>query len=160
MTPIERLAEQVGFQSSYINSFNEQVYATNESRLALLKAMGYQVDNEQQIEACIDELTNEPWLRLLPATQIIKVEDDVYSIMVTTSSDQTPINFKWRIKTEFGEQFSGSINLALLDVVDEKNHNSFFIVLYSIFSFFVERCINAFFILSFYSLFLFSLFIL
>ncbi|PCJ45928.1 MAG: 4-alpha-glucanotransferase [Gammaproteobacteria bacterium] len=120
MSAIERLAKQVGFHNSYTNSFAEQVYATDGARHALLKAMGYPVDDDKDIEQAIIELTNKSWLRLLPATQIIKVEAESYELEVTTNQDNAPANLQWKIKSEQGEVFDGRINLALLTVLAEK----------------------------------------
>ena len=50
MTPIEKLANQVGFHTSYVNSFGDQVFATDESRQALLAAMGFDVSSSDSID--------------------------------------------------------------------------------------------------------------
>lgn len=121
MTPIERLANQVGFHSCYTNSFGEQVYATDESRFALLGAMGFKVDTSESIEECINELNNRPWLSLLPDTQILHSEDEQFTISITIKSSQIQAVLSWEILTEGGETFNGSHQLSELTRVAEKN---------------------------------------
>ena len=120
MSPIEKLAEQVGFHNCYKNNLGEQVYASKESRRALLKAMGYQVDNNQQIEASLERLSNEPWLRLLPCTQIIKAEEESNGLLVTINEGQQSQLLNWKISTEYGEQLTGSVALNDLSLVGKK----------------------------------------
>lgn len=121
MTPIERLASQVGFHSCYTNSFGEQVYATDDSRFALLKAMGFDVDTDESIEECINEINDRPWLSLLPDTQILHAEDDQFTISVTIKSSQIQALLKWKILTESGEVIEGDHQLSDLSRVAENN---------------------------------------
>ncbi len=121
MTPIERLANQVGFHSCYTNSFGEQVYATDDSRFALLKAMGFKVDSDTSIEECINELNDRPWLSLLPDTQILHSENEQFTISVTIKSSQIQALLKWQILTENGKTIKGNHQLSELSRVAENN---------------------------------------
>lgn len=121
MTPIEKLAEKVGFHTSYTNSFGEQIYANDESREALLKAMGYQIDTPQQIELCIQQLEQEPWKSLLQPTQIIRSEEPEYSVTITINSLFRNKNVNWKIITEEGEVLSGSTPIKTLSMLNQKS---------------------------------------
>lgn len=121
MTPIERLANQVGFHSCYTNSFGEQVYATDDSRFALLKAMGFKVDTDESIEECINEINDRPWLSLLPDSQILHSEDDQFTISVTIKSSQIQALLKWRILTEDEKIIEGELQLSELSRVAGNN---------------------------------------
>jgi len=120
MNPIEKLAELVGFHQSYTNSFGDQVYATDESRYALLAAMGFDVTSDESINRASIELVNEPWLTLLPDTHIVKAELAEYSLPISYESNLNDQKISWLITTENNEQIKGSHLLDALAIVQEQ----------------------------------------
>lgn len=123
MTPIEKLAELVGFHTCYTNSFGEQVYATDESRFALLKAMGYQVDDPQSIESCITQLQHKSWQKLLPSTMVIKAEDKIYCVDITIDESLSSHQLNWDISLENGKKLKGKVVLSSLNLVEKNSIN-------------------------------------
>lgn len=121
MTPIEQLAQQVGFHKSYTNSFGEQVYATDESRQALLAAMGFDVSNEQSIAREIQKLQQSPWLSLLQPTEIIKAEDENYLIKITINETYRNGQLSFEIKTEDQQVLSEEVDIKNLKAVEQHN---------------------------------------
>ena len=119
MNSIQQLAEKVGFHSSYTNSFGERVFATDESRKALLSAMGFDVANESAIEANILRLTNQPWFELMPDTQIIKSEESIYKLAISYSSEFESNKLDWNIAFEEGGELTGKCNLKELTFESE-----------------------------------------
>lgn len=111
MSPIEQLAQQVGFHTCYTNSFGKQVFATDESRQALLSAMGFDVSSEHTIRNEIEQLKQQPWLRLLPATEIINAEDEKYHIAVSINAALTDQILSYQIITEDKQKLPGEINM-------------------------------------------------
>ena len=51
MSLLERLAQLVGFHTSYVDAFGNEVYANDEARRALLSAMGYDLSSDHAIES-------------------------------------------------------------------------------------------------------------
>ena len=102
---IEQLAQLVGFHQSYTDSYGNQVFAKDEARHALLKAMGYDLSTDDIIEPQIKLLNEQEWRNMLPATHIAKCEEHEHSLVISikvTANDR----LDWRITTETGEVFN------------------------------------------------------
>ena len=56
---IEQLADLVGFHQNYTDSYGKQVFAKDEARHALLKAMGYDLSNSDVLEQQIKSLNEQ-----------------------------------------------------------------------------------------------------
>ena len=80
MNLIEKLADLVGFHRNYIDAFGNQVHAKDEARQALLKAMGYNIDQDEAIEQSIAELEQQAWRKILPQVHIAKSEQHHHQI--------------------------------------------------------------------------------
>ncbi len=124
MTTLKELASLVGFHESYIDSFGQQIKATDESRLALLEAMGYEVASDEQISRSIETLLKETWSRLLPQTQILKSEDEIFSVVVSMNVQDINKMYIWEIETEKGEVLTGELNLNKSDILESKEIDS------------------------------------
>jgi len=120
MTPIEKLARQVGFLSSYTNNFGKQISASDDSRIALLDAMGFAVETEQQVLSSLEKLQNKDWLRLLPLTKIIHAEDAEYNIQLSLNHSLTQKVLNWEINCESGEKLKDNIEIDNLPVQSSK----------------------------------------
>lgn len=124
---VERLAELVGFCSSYTGTFGEQVFVKDQAREALLSAMGYTLD-EKSLIASIETLENDQWQTMLPTTHIANLEEKERFISVSIpelpniNSNDRMIN--WEISTEFNDKITGCIAVNKLHLVDEKQINN------------------------------------
>jgi len=115
---IEQLARLVGFHQSYIDSYGEQVFAKDEARHALLKAMGYDLSSDEVLEPQIKSLNELAWRSMLPDTHIAKCEEHEHSL--TLSLKQTTSNkFELNVITETGESFKEEVMLGSLPKIDE-----------------------------------------
>ena len=56
MTLIRELAKEIGFQESYVNCFGKPVNADIDAVKSLVKAMGFCIDTDSDIEAAIKSL--------------------------------------------------------------------------------------------------------
>ncbi|GLX83291.1 4-alpha-glucanotransferase [Thalassotalea eurytherma] len=111
MNLIEKLADLVGFHRNYIDAFGNQVHAKDEARQALLKAMGYNIDQDEAIEQSIAELEQQAWRKILPQVHIAKSEQHHHQITLSLANGLAD-NFSWLITTESGEQHSAQVALA------------------------------------------------
>ena len=117
MDLIEKLADLVGFHRNYVNSFGEHVYAIDGARRSLLKAMGYNLDNEQALLQSISELEQKSWRTMLPATYIAQLESCQQSIEISLpETDQAEL--KWKILTEDQQTLAETIALKQLTLID------------------------------------------
>ena len=115
---IEQLAQLVGFHQGYTDSFGKQVFAKDEARHALLKAMGYDLTSDEAIEPQIKRLNEQAWRNTLPATHIAKCEEQQHSLVISIKTNASD-TIAWNIITESGESFSEQISLSSLVKLDE-----------------------------------------
>ena len=120
MNLIEKLADLVGFHRNYIDAFGNQVNAKDEARQALLKAMGYNIEQDEAIAQSIAELEQQPWRKILPQVHIAKSEEHHHEIAVTFEQGVAD-NFAWTITTEDGTEHSSQVNLSELRQGDSAN---------------------------------------
>lgn len=122
MNLIEQLAEIVGFHASYTGTFGEKVFAKDEARRALLKAMGFALDDASLLNA-ITKLRQAQWLNPLPVVHIAKFEDEIQIIKISLPITEG-VALRWYISaqenTEQGaSDVSGEQSLADLQFLDE-----------------------------------------
>jgi 4-alpha-glucanotransferase len=118
MNLIEKLADLVGFHRSYTDSYGNQVHANESARHSLLIAMGYDLSNNDTINASITALQEDTWLRMLPAVHIAKIEDNEHQITVSLAVTECS-QISWAIITEQGETLTGEVLLNELHVSEE-----------------------------------------
>jgi len=129
MSLIEQLATMVGFHSSYIGAFGEQVIANDPARRALLEAMGFNLDDPSLNES-ITLLNQRQWLNVLPYVHIAKLEETQHTITVSLPKTENLL-LNWKIILEIDNELdnelenapehnlSGSINIHDLELIDE-----------------------------------------
>ena len=118
MNLIEKLADLVGFHRSYTDSYGNQVYANESARYNLLIAMGYELSNDDTINASITKLQEDTWRKMLPAVHIAKLEDNEHKIIVSLAVTECS-QMSWTIVTEQGETLTGEVLLNELHVHEE-----------------------------------------
>ena len=118
MNLIEKLADLVGFHRSYTDSYGNQVHANESARHNLLIAMGYDLSNDDTINASIISLQEDTWRRILPAVHIAKLEDNEHKIIVSLAVTEC-FQMSWAIRTEQGETLTGESLLNELHVLEE-----------------------------------------
>mgnify|MGYP000482807124 CR=1 FL=1 len=118
MNLIEKLADLIGFHRSYTDSYGNQVHANESARHNLLIAMGYDLSNDDTINASIISLQEDTWRRILPAVHIAKLEDNEHKIIVSLAVTEC-FQMSWAIKTEQGETLTGEVLLNELHVLEE-----------------------------------------
>lgn len=113
MNLIAQLAQQVGFHSSYYNAFGDHVHASEEAYNALLKAMGYNLENDESIKAHIQSLQESSWHNMLPNVHIAKLEDKNHTLTVSLPANEST-SLRWQITTELGEELTGECLISEL----------------------------------------------
>lgn len=121
MTPIQKLAEQVGFHSSYKDCYGNTVEANKQALHALLIAMGYNLDNDDTILESATELQHKSWLSLLPVMQMVASEASVKTACLSVPKRDLDNTVTWTITLESGKQETGNVVLNTLVNVDEQH---------------------------------------
>ncbi|MEW6997349.1 4-alpha-glucanotransferase [Colwelliaceae bacterium BS250] len=120
MTPIQQLAEQVGFHSSYIDCYGNNVSANPQALHGLLTAMEYNLESDEAILASAAQLQNSSWLSLLPPMQMVKSESATHSAWLSVQQDQLGNQLQWNITLESGDILTGETALADLTILDQQ----------------------------------------
>jgi 4-alpha-glucanotransferase len=118
MNLIEKLADLVGFHRSYTDSYGNQVHANENARHSLLIAMGYDLSNNDTINASITALQEDTWRKILPPVHIAKLEDNEHYITVSLAIDECT-QISWEIRTEQGETLTADLSLNELYFQEE-----------------------------------------
>jgi len=113
MNLIEKLADLVGFHRSYTDSYGNQVQANESARHSLLIAMGYDLSNNDAINASITSLQEDTWRKMLPDVHISKLEENDHHIIISLAANKSD-RVLWKITTEQGETLTGETLLAEL----------------------------------------------
>ncbi|TWX72461.1 4-alpha-glucanotransferase [Colwellia sp. C1TZA3] len=121
MSLIEQLADIVGFHSSYTGAFGDRVHAKDQAKRALLKAMGFELDDDS-LTTSIEYLKQSQWLNILPVVHIAKLEDQQHAIKVSLPKiGKLLLNWKVtpEVGSEIGNEVVGSINVDNMQVIAE-----------------------------------------
>ncbi|WOH36328.1 4-alpha-glucanotransferase [Thalassotalea fonticola] len=121
MTAIQQLAEQVGFHSSYIDSYGNSVAANQDALKALLTAMNYNVECDDAILASVKQLSDSSWVSLLPAMQMVKSEQAVHSAWISVANADLNNTLQWLINFENGDTLTGQVAVSELEVLAQHN---------------------------------------
>ena len=126
MSLIEQLANIVGFHSSYTGAFGDQVITNDIARRALLKVMGFGLDDESLTQA-ISYLNQRQWTNPLPVVHIAKLEEHQHAIKVSLPSTECQLPSQlpsqllhWTVMTESGDPVSGYADINDLSLIDEQ----------------------------------------
>ncbi|QDP02798.1 4-alpha-glucanotransferase [Thalassotalea sp. PS06] len=121
MTPLQQLADVVGFHPSYKDCYGNMVQANQQALQSLLQAMGYDLNSDEAILASAQELKNKSWLTLLPAMSMVKSEAPQHTVTLSVAAQDIAQTIQWQITLESGEALTGEQALSVLNKVDEQD---------------------------------------
>ncbi|MFT6248936.1 MAG: 4-alpha-glucanotransferase [Cognaticolwellia sp.] len=125
MSLIAQLADMVGFHSSYTGTFGDQVIAKDAARGALLKAMGFQLDEVSLVKS-IALLKQSKWINILPTVHVVKLEEQQHTITISLPKNSSQL-INWKITIEIdnkmGNKIEGGIENELREVTGSINVN-------------------------------------
>ncbi|MGL4715949.1 MAG: 4-alpha-glucanotransferase, partial [Aeromonas sp.] len=107
-TLIEQLAAAKGIASEYVDAWGHPAQVSEESKVAMLGAMGYRVDDEDALVQQLEEEYRQQWLRPLDPVMVVRAGDAV------TLDMRLPIEFVndaliWQLQQEQGVMLSGQV---------------------------------------------------
>ncbi len=113
---IDRLAERVGIESSFVDALDQTHETAPEKKAALLKAMGLAAEDEAQAENSLHHLKRAEWERALPACAVLHATRPLM-VPVTLPRGHGPL--PWTVALEGGEQRRGEAMFGDLELVRE-----------------------------------------
>ncbi|MEM9385190.1 MAG: 4-alpha-glucanotransferase [Pseudomonadota bacterium] len=111
MSSLDRLAEACGIQPDYFDYQGRHCIVSADTKAALLRAMGVNVDDEQAIDAELDRLALQPWRDALrPAIVLREHARPLVPVRLSVKHCQAPIT--WGIALENGEYREGVVSFS------------------------------------------------
>jgi 4-alpha-glucanotransferase len=114
----EKLLYLRGVAAEYFDYSGQRVVIPFEQRLLFLQAVGYDINNEQQLEQAIFELDAQPWTRWLKPFNVMSLGDSE-TIDIQLPQHDLFKEYSWQVTLENGELVSGSVIPGELPEVGE-----------------------------------------
>ena len=99
---LERLVDERGIESNFIDAWGKPAVIAEESKIKLLKAMGYQTDNESELAEQVEHEAQEQWLTPLNPVQVTK-SGQLFSFVVRVAIDNAAVEHALTISLESGD---------------------------------------------------------
>lgn len=106
-TLIEQLATAKGIASEYVDAWGNPALVSEESKAAMLGAMGYRVDDEAALSAQLEEEYKLHWLRPLDPVMVLRTHESL-TLEVRLPIDLANESLSWTLRLEEGGEQSGS----------------------------------------------------
>ena len=105
-TLIEQLASAKGIANDYVDAWGNPALVSQESKAAMLGAMGYRVDNEAALQLQLEEEKRTHWAQPLDPVLVMRSGETI-SFELRLPISQVNDELTWEIKTEEGGSLSG-----------------------------------------------------
>ena len=107
-TLIEQLASAKGIANDYVDAWGNPALVSQESKAAMLGAMGYKVDDEAALQLQLDEENRAHWTQPMDPVQVVR-SGDVIGLELRLPIDLVNNELSWEVKTEEGNSLKGSL---------------------------------------------------
>ena len=107
-TLIEQLAAAKGIASEYVDAWGHPAQVSEESKAAMLGAMGYRVDDEAALTEQLEQEHRQHWLRPLDPVMVVRSGDPL-SLEVRLPIEFVNDALHWQIELEQGALLSGQL---------------------------------------------------
>ncbi|MPW29691.1 4-alpha-glucanotransferase [Agarivorans sp. B2Z047] len=105
---IEQLVKLRGIETSYVDAWGNPAQVVPESKSKLLRALGYPVDDAEQLAQRYEEDVLNYWQKVMPVVKVVRVASE-YPLEIRVPIELANKAFTWKLKTEQGEEFKGQI---------------------------------------------------
>ncbi|MGQ0751562.1 MAG: malto-oligosyltrehalose synthase [Betaproteobacteria bacterium] len=105
---LERLCAMCGIETSYRDAWGHPRDVPEQTRRALLAAMGIRVASDADMAHAAEEREQQPWLRLLPPVQVTRKGAGPLHIALALPEAHAGQMFEWKLTLEDGGQRGGA----------------------------------------------------
>ena len=113
---LDALSRLYGITSEYTDIWGKSQRASDETRLALLKALGA-LDEGNDLEAARRQRETRPWRRVVPAVAVFRVEDLPYRVKLHFSDEHRAESYRWTLTLEDGKTRTGAFRPCDLETL-------------------------------------------
>ena len=107
-TLIEQLASAKGIANDYVDAWGNPALVSQESKAAMLGAMGYKVDDEAALQLQLEEENRAHWTQPMDPVQVVR-SGEVIGLELRLPIDLVNNELSWEVKTEEGNSLKGSL---------------------------------------------------
>lgn len=120
-TPLARLALMAGIQPGYRDALGDKHVVSDETKVALLRAMQIPADSPDAIDDTLLRLDTEPWQRMTDAMLLVHARRGARATTtVTLPADRAQAEMTWVLELESGKRRKGRIRFGDLPLSDAR----------------------------------------
>jgi 4-alpha-glucanotransferase len=112
---LDRVAAQYGLGTAYHDFRGELKAFSATTKAALLTAMGVDAGSRVALQQALAGSTSDSSIGLMPAVMVAQ-QGEACTIELALEAVQSTGSLAWKVQTEAGETFSGSVSTAALEV--------------------------------------------
>lgn len=105
---LDRLCASCGIERSYRDVWGNDHAVGEDTRLALLAAMGVRVASDADLERALEERESKAWLRALPPVRVVRAGAGPIELSVTLPVARAGQRVEWTLVTEDGQRSSAA----------------------------------------------------
>lgn len=117
---LDRLCALAGILTEYRDAWGKPHRASDETKAALLAALGIACADEEQAAAAIDELEGREWRRPLPPVRVLREGEANPHVPVALPNARRGGRLRWRLTLEDGETAGGEMAAESLGRLDAR----------------------------------------
>lgn len=117
---LDRLADLAGIEDGWWDFFGTWRPVQPETKLAILRAMGFAVDDEPALAASLHELETRPWRRWLEPVVVFDETWGDPAVTLTLPAERDQDEMAWVLDEELGISHGGRFKVAELEFVEER----------------------------------------
>jgi len=107
-TALAHLAALAGIGAGYHDIWGGYRETGNDTRRALLRAMGIESERDEDVHAAIAEREQRAWRRMLPPVQVVRATGHGARVPLTVAADDAARPLRWRLVAESGAVHEGT----------------------------------------------------
>jgi (1->4)-alpha-D-glucan 1-alpha-D-glucosylmutase len=99
-SPLDELCTRCGIETHYIDVWNQRHEAAEQTKLALLRAMGIAIENDADAAAALQRLNEEDWRQLIRPVKVVYEQKHPIRFALNLPQAKTGSTFHWRLSAE------------------------------------------------------------
>ncbi len=117
--PLDRLARGHGIEPAYHDIWGHEHPTPDQTRRALLRAMGVAIDDPAQVSTALAAIGTRPWRRVLAPVTVV-TEGSPIRVDIHLPAARAGTSRRWRLVAENGERREGRVRPEELPSSDER----------------------------------------
>ena len=121
---LNHLCQLYGVESDYVDIWGNRHGVSEQTKRALLAAMGVQIKDAAALPAAVETRTRRGWQCRLPPVQVVRASAGPITIPLVVPVARAREALNWTFITEAGEQLTGTLRPSELTVVEQGDLDS------------------------------------